>query len=126
MSQTTNVLFEIPKAIERGMKAGEYVRNGGVIRRIDGGQIVAHLREVGQSAVSSGNPYLAGAQVALAALNLGATIAYGELTRIKLGLISKQIEDLAWAVDSGFSATLQAFERLEHLRRSDILVHAKI
>ena len=46
---TTNVYFDIPQEIEIGLRTGELVRNGGVVRNAKSGEIVSHLAEVGQS-----------------------------------------------------------------------------
>ena len=48
------ILLEIPKDIEEGLRCGKYVRDAaGVIRNASNGQIVAHLKEISLSETSS-------------------------------------------------------------------------
>lgn len=123
----TRVLFEIPAHIQRGLLSGEFVRVGGVIRQADNKQIVAHLREVGEVSQQLGNhPAVAIANIAIGVINLGATIAYGEATQRKLGLLAEQASALKWAVDAGFTKVLDGIGRLEQQRHEDLLVDLKV
>ena len=47
MEDVITVLFELPKYLEQGLKSGEYIRYGGVIRSASNGSIVQHLVETG-------------------------------------------------------------------------------
>lgn len=47
MDNVLTVLFELPKYVEQGLKSGEYIRHGGVIRLASDGTIVQHLVETG-------------------------------------------------------------------------------
>lgn len=135
-----NVLFEIPDDIAAGLGKGAMERVGGVIRDTSSKQVVAWLRETGTDALDPsktssmpGGGYLGFGSQITGLLNLGATVAFGTATLIKLSKIDdrlksieRSVQRLDWAVDVGFAKTMAALDVLAGYQEAEILadIHA--
>jgi hypothetical protein len=88
--QTT---FDIPNWILQGLKTGEYVRIGGVIRDSNTKQIVAMLREVSPN-ISGVRNLLSAASPVLGILNLGVSVINLGVSVIGFALILNKLKKL--------------------------------
>ena len=107
MSGVVQVAFELPKAIELGLMAGEYVLCGGVVRDKKG-RIVKHLKPVAQKAgeqaegilhkakaAAKANPKAAIAVGAVAGAAIVAGVGYAAYSVHKESKASEKAVDLA-------------------------------
>ena len=88
--QTT---FDIPDWILQGLKTGEYVRIGGVIRDGNTKQIVAMLREVSPNISGIGN-LLSSVSPVLGILNLGVSLINLGVSVVGFALILNKLKKL--------------------------------
>jgi len=114
-------ILEIPDWIEQGLKNGEYIRVGSVIREASTKQIVAMLREV----IPSPSPSLGLlTQVSSVAsiLTLGVSVLNLGVSVIGFALILKHLKDIEQQIEEQFS---QVQENINNLHRKfDISVYA--
>ena len=101
-------------AILEGLKQGIYKITGGVIRDVDGGKIVAHMREVGilpkPSLLSSLGPLMP-------YLNLGVGVLTLSVVALSTYHLSRKISELSERLD-------RVFEELKKIRQDVELIKA--
>lgn len=104
--QTT---FDIPNWILQGLKTGEYVRIGGVIRDSNTKQIVAMLREVSPNISGIGN-LLTSASPVFGILNLGVSVINLGVSVVGFALILNKLNKLEEKIQSDINSLHQKFD----------------
>lgn len=142
------VLFDIPDPIAGKLATGTLERVGGVVRDPNTGQVVMWLRETSPSPTkfpklpSKGSNLLGMAGHGASILNLGATIAFGTATLMKLSKIEKKLDaidakldvmntkldellqraqNLQWTIELGFANTLSALANISHHQEVELI-----
>lgn len=106
-------IFEIPDWIVEGLKCGEYVRIGGVIRDAKTKQIIAMLRETVPNSLQA-STLISQANFVINLLNLGASILNLGISIIGFTLILKKLEEVE-----------RRFESLNRIQESVNNLHDK-
>jgi hypothetical protein len=109
--QTT---FEIPDYIEQGLKSGEYIRVGGVIREVKTKQIVAMLREVTPD-ISQSLSLINQVSSVASILNLAVSV-------VGFTVIIKRLKEIEEQIEKQFSLVQENINNLH--RKFDISVYA--
>ncbi len=116
-------LLEVPPWIEKGLKSGEFFREGGIIRRTANGEIAAHLKEVGNpgdlmkmldAALSPRHSQAMGQFSSLLNLSMiGAGIGLINLgvSVVTLAVMIKRFNDIEKKIDELFEEFKQEFEQ---------------
>ncbi len=94
MEQIVKTYLEMPEKITCGLVHGTLKRTGSVVREHLSGKIVAHLREASlmpQHILETTQSTLLGFNAVPSLLNLGATVAFGFATILKLNKISRAL-----------------------------------
>ncbi|OBQ15927.1 MAG: hypothetical protein AN488_20425 [Anabaena sp. WA113] len=120
--QTT---FDIPDWILQGLKTGEYVRIGGVIRDGNTKQIVAMLREVSPNISGIGN-LLSSVSPVLGILNLGVSFINLGVSVVGFALILNKLKKLEESCKDELNKLEEKIQsNINHLHRKfDISVYA--
>lgn len=113
--------FEIPDWIEQGLKAGEYIRVGGVIREAKTKKIVAMLRAITPD-ISQPLSFLTQVSSVVSIPNLGASILNIGISVIGFTLIIKHLKAIEHQIDNQFSQVQDNINNLH--RKFDISVYA--
>jgi tetratricopeptide (TPR) repeat protein len=120
--QTT---FDIPNWILQGLKTGEYVRIGGVIRDSNTKQIVAMLREVSPN-ISGIRNLLSAASPVLGILNLGVSVINLGVSVVGFALVLNKLKKLEESCKDELNKLEERIQsNINHLHRKfDISVYA--
>ncbi|MBD0386832.1 MAG: hypothetical protein ICV54_09985 [Nostoc sp. C3-bin3] len=113
--------FEIPDWIKQGLKAGEYIRVGGVIREAKTKQIVAMLREITPD-ISQSFSLLTQVSSVAGILNLGVSILNIGVSVIGFTLMRKHLKAIEQQINTQLSQVQDNINNLH--RKFDISVYA--